>query len=230
MTLIACLKASTAIILASDSRGTIGDPRGLTAINDTQKKIWPIGKHGLGLAGASEMGATLLDELKGEVSGDDDIGIAKDKIVDKCMGLFDHWFRNTQPAQRPVVLMTLAGHRFADGVPEPIVYLLNSQLNFAPQLIGHMPCLSGVPQYAVYLMHRYYDPSISVEKAKALSHYLISETASQDPKVGGPVQMAIIKPEGYTELTKEEITAIGDSNSELNRQLREFFMTGVKVP
>ena len=46
----------------------------------------------------------------------------------------------------------------------------------------------GVPQYAIYLSHRYYDPNISSDKAAALAEYLISETASQDPKVGGPIK------------------------------------------
>ncbi|MBI2304445.1 MAG: hypothetical protein HYU86_06820 [Chloroflexi bacterium] len=64
MTLIVCMKAEQAIILAADSRGTIGDPRGLTAINDNQHKLFSLGRCGLGLAGASEMGATLLDELR----------------------------------------------------------------------------------------------------------------------------------------------------------------------
>jgi len=39
MTLIASIKAQDGIVLASDSRGTIGDPRGLTAIDDVHKKI-----------------------------------------------------------------------------------------------------------------------------------------------------------------------------------------------
>ena len=33
----------------------------------------------------------------------------------------------------------------------------------------------GVPQYAVYLSHRYYDPSISVKNAAALAEYLIAK-------------------------------------------------------
>jgi hypothetical protein len=56
----------------------------------------------------------------------------------------------------------------------------------------------GVPQYAIYLSHRYYDPNISSDKAAALAEYLISETASQDPKVGGPIKIAKVLPGAVT--------------------------------
>jgi len=39
MTLTVCIEGSDGMVLASDSRGTFGDPRGLTAQNDTIKKI-----------------------------------------------------------------------------------------------------------------------------------------------------------------------------------------------
>jgi 20S proteasome alpha/beta subunit len=39
MTLVTCFRGKDGVVLAADSRGTIGDPRGLTAINDTQQKL-----------------------------------------------------------------------------------------------------------------------------------------------------------------------------------------------
>ena len=44
MTLIVGLHAVGGIVMGADSRGTIGDPRGLTAINDTQEKLFPLGR------------------------------------------------------------------------------------------------------------------------------------------------------------------------------------------
>jgi len=228
MTLVVCLKSEDGIILAADSRGTIGDPRGLTAINDTQTKILRVGNCGLGLAGASEIGAALLDELK-QTGADqcEDIDQTKTQIVRESARLFAKWFRDIPPQQRPGLLVTLAGYRMqGDRASEPMIYLLNSQMNFAPQLFRDT-CLSGVPQDAVYLVHRYYDPSISLQKAKALAEYLISETASQDPKVGGPIHIAEITPEkGYRELGEDEVAEISDANRQLNRQLRRFFLEG----
>ena len=227
MSLLVCMKASQTIIMAADSRGTVGDPRGLTAINDTYTKIFPIGRFGIGLVGVSEMGNTLLDELnKKDVGSITDLNQAVTKIVDESAQCFNRWFGNIPPAQRPVVIATVAGHRTQpNGSHEPMIYMLVSQTNFAPQLFGHMPCMAGVPQYAVYLAHRYYDPSISVEQAKALAEYLIAETASQDPKVGGPIRIAEINVDtGYRELTKEEVEQIHSANEKLNQNLRQFFL------
>ena len=226
MTLVVCLKADQGIILAADSRGTVGDPRGLTAINDTYVKIFPLGCCGVGMSGASEQGAALLDELQknGAVNTVTNIDEASQLVAAESAKLFNQWFGAIQPPQRPGVLVTLAGYR-ASG--EAMVYLMSSQTNFAPQLFGHMPCMSGVPQYAVYLVHRYYNPEISLENAKALAAYLITETASQDPKVGGPVRIAqITATEGYQQLTDEEVEKINAANEEVNKGLREFFLKG----
>ena len=87
--------------------------------------------------------------------------------------------------------------------------------------------MAGVPQYAVYLVHRYYDDAITLDKAKALAEYLIAETASQDPKVGGPIRIAEIKPnEPYRELDEDEVAEVHHGNEELNKGLRQFFLTG----
>lgn len=227
MSLFVCMKASQTIIMAADSRGTVGDPRGLTAINDTYTKIFPLGRFGIGLVGVSEMGNTLLDELnKKDIGSITDLDQAISRIVEVSAGCFNKWFGNIAPDKRPVVIATVAGHRKRpNGSHEPMIYMLVSQTNFAPQLFGHMPCMAGVPQYAVYLAHRYYDPSISVEQAKALAEYLIAETASQDPKVGGPIRIAeITVASGYRELTKEEVEQIHSENEKLNQNLRQFFL------
>ncbi len=230
MTLIVGMKAINAVILGADSRGTIGDPRGLTAINDSYQKLFPLGSCGIGIAGASEMGSVLLDELQKRNVGDNasNIDDAITQVRQHSAQCFTEWFGSIQPSQRPGVLLTLAGYRFHNGQePVPMIYLLNSQANFAPQLMLHIPCLSGIPQYAVYLVHRYYDPSITREHAKALTEYLIAETASQDPKVGGAIHIAEITPtDGYRELTTEEVATIHQSNEDLNQRLRRFFLEG----
>ena len=228
MSLIIAMKSSGGIVLGADSRGTIGDPRGLTAINDKFKKIYPLEKCGIGFAGASELGATLLDELKKSNQNNfADIDIAIQSVFNVSTASFGSWFKNIPPKEWPPVLVTLCGYRYKDGVPHPIIYLLNSQLCFAPQLCDISPCMTGVPQYAVYLVHRYYDQNIPIDKALALVEYLIAETASQDPKVGGPICLSTITPSsGYTELTSEQIAHIHADNEALNLKLKQFFLTG----
>jgi 20S proteasome alpha/beta subunit len=86
--------------------------------------------------------------------------------------------------------------------------------------------MAGVPQYAVYLSHRYYDPAMTADHAAALAEYLISETASQDPKVGGPIRIARVLPDGYHLLTDEQIANLKKQNMKLNNKLKRFFMGG----
>jgi 20S proteasome alpha/beta subunit len=86
--------------------------------------------------------------------------------------------------------------------------------------------MAGVPQYAVCLFHRYYDRNITLERARALAEYLIAETASQDPKVGGPIRIAEVTPSGYRQLTDDEVALVSSANAALNQNLRSFFLTG----
>ena len=229
MTLIVALKSSTAIILAADSRGMIGDPRGLTAINDNQTKLFQIGNCGLGFAGASELGAALLDEYRKK-------GFDKPTPVDALMNeisqesslRYNTWFGDIPKDKRPGVMIMLAGYRNngADK-PEPMIFVMASDQNFAPMLMGAYPAMTGIPQYAIYLSHRYYDPSISAERARSLAEYLISETASQETKVGGRIRMAEITPQnGYRELSEDEVRSLNQENAALNQRLRQFFLAG----
>src|SRR5258706_13964879 len=104
MTLIVGLHGKDGIVLAGDSRGTIGDPRGLTAINDTQTKLFKLSQFcGIGIAGASELAAKIIDDLK--------VALAKsgtvhaDKIVEEARALirarYDDWFQKFAVGERP---------------------------------------------------------------------------------------------------------------------------------
>lgn len=229
MTLVVGLKAKGGIVVGADSRGTIGDPRGLTAINDSQQKLFQIGKCGVALSGASEMGASLLDQFRNEkIEKEKNVDVVAQRIAKVAADQFAGWFRDIPPERRSGVVMIVAGHRNKPGQSsEAMMYLLNSQSNFAPQLCGNT-MMAGVPQYAVYLVHRYYDSGITLQKAQALADYLIVETASQDPKVGGPVRMAVIRPSGYKELTENQVQRVHKKNDALNLRLKQFFVPGRK--
>jgi hypothetical protein len=58
-----------------------------------------------------------------------------------------------------------------------------------------------------------------------LAAYVITETASQDGKVGGPVQMATITPGGTKELEQPEISSIIKSNEAKSIALKGSFFT-----
>jgi hypothetical protein len=227
MTLAVAIKAADAIIVAADSRGTIGDPRGLTAVNDTQQKLFQFGPCALAISGAAELTLALLDEL-GRRGLNNPAGI--DEAVSafgQAAGIYDGWLSTVTLEHRPSIAIILAGYRQIDGAaPVPMVYLLISNTRFAPQLAGAYPMMIGVPQYAIYLSHRYYDPTISSDSAAALAEYLISETASQDPKVGGPIRIAKVLPTGYHSLTEADVSILKKRNQSLNNKLKHFFTRG----
>jgi hypothetical protein len=117
MTLALAIKAVDAIILAADSRGTIGDPRGPTAVNDTQQKIFQFGNCGLAIAGASEMALAIIDEFgKKGLSQPGDVDAAVQAFAEAAAWC-DNWNRGIPPEKRPGALFILAGCRASAGNP-----------------------------------------------------------------------------------------------------------------
>jgi hypothetical protein len=65
-TLLVALKGKDGLVLAPDSRGTFGDPRGVTAKNDIQQKA-----HVLALHVARRTGSASTSERSGRCPGRD---------------------------------------------------------------------------------------------------------------------------------------------------------------
>lgn len=228
MTLILSLQGKDGMVLAADSRGTIGDPRGLTAINDSYTKLFKLSDHcGITVAGASELAATLVDELRTSLAQGNHV--YADAILRETRKLmrvrYDDWFSKFKIDERPGVHVIITGyHKIKQNNLLPRTYLLASPLDFAPQLSPNGNMMAGVPQYATYLMHRLYNPAMGVANLTRLAAYLISETATQDPKVGGPIRIASITEEaGFRELDTPEVLEIIKLNEEQNTKLRNFF-------
>jgi 20S proteasome alpha/beta subunit len=84
--------------------------------------------------------------------------------------------------------------------------------------------VAGVAQYALYLLNRLYEPGRSVDELTRLAVYTITETASQDGKVGGSVKVITIRPdEGCEELSPEQVEAVVQENDARSRSLRDSF-------
>ncbi len=237
MTLIAALEGPEGIVMAADSRGTIGDPRGLTAINDVQRKLFRLTNYaGITVSGSSELAARLIDTLSVGLPSIDAENI--DEILNHSTEVmkreFTGWFGSKPWAaaqqiidQRPQVTFILAGFNAKETPPRSRIFLVTSQLDFAPQLCQNGFMLAGVPQYAIYLLHRLYDRQMGLKSLEALAAYLITETATQDPKVGGPIRIAeITSANGFRELDDPTISDILKSNEEQSQRLRQFFFKG----
>lgn len=237
MTLIVALEGKDGLALASDSRGTFGDPRGVTAQNDTMQKLYKLSDYaGILICGAGELSVSLIDAIKKQIQDKKLVGvtpiaeefrkIAKDK--------YSEWFGNftIQPVQgsdkpqRPDVAVIIAGYD-VDQFTKPTdkkIFILASAWDFAPQRSNYGFAVNGIPQYALYLFNRFYAKDTNVDDLIHLAVYSITETASQDGKVGGSVQaLTITERSKAVELTSVKINEIIKSNEKRSERLRTSF-------
>lgn len=105
-----------------------------------------------------------------------------------------------------------------------MLFTLISQLEFAPSLSNYGFAIIGVPQYAIYLLNRLYSKDMPLDSAAELAAYCISETATQDGKVGGPIQIAKITPkEGFRALAQTQVDRIIKENTKQSQLLKRLF-------
>ena len=160
LTLVVVLKGPDGVVLAADSRGTIGDPRGLTAINDTYEKLFRLTKFtGVVSFGAAELSSQMMDIVNNHpnirnLDEERDIKKIVEVFRQGLTRIYQDWFRQTPPQQRPTLGYIVGG---LDENGDGRVYTLVSNLEFAPQYHIKGSGLGGVPQYAVYLVHKLYD-------------------------------------------------------------------------
>lgn len=240
MTLLVALKGHDGLALAADSRGTFGDPRGVTAQNDSQQKAHVLAPHVAVLqAGAGEVGAVLISEVSAQLSAAQADGV--DPVLDALRSLsrsrFNEWFPTVpaiqapQPAMtgeaptRPTLAFIVAGYNLDESPPtEAKIFQLQSGLDFSPFLHDYGFAVAGIAQYALYLLNRLYEPGRTIADLAALAVYVITETASQDGKVGGPVNVITITPqEGCMVLERSAVDAIVQQNEARSTALRKSF-------
>jgi len=233
MTLLVGLRGTDGIVVASDSRGTFGDPRGVTAQNDAQKKLYVATNRACVLtAGSGELGATIMTEALGIYELTDGVSQVLTKTRTLVRQRYAEWFPNfaLQPNQdgdpvRPDLALLIAGYDAAPAgrQPDQKMFQIISTLDFAPMLHNYGFALVGVAQYGLYLLNRLFKDNATVDQLKALAAYVITETASQDGKVGGPVQMAVMGATSATALTPEEVTQIVQNNASKSTALKDSF-------
>ncbi|MGC1929905.1 MAG: hypothetical protein WA667_13090 [Candidatus Nitrosopolaris sp.] len=111
-----CLKGKDIIVVATDSRGTFGDPRGITAQNDNIKKVYLVGNVAICSAGSSHANM-IVDEVRAEANtGVTNIMLKVREIANKR---FNEWFSafpfmplpGQNPAfVRPLLELSIAGY------------------------------------------------------------------------------------------------------------------------
>ena len=130
-----------------------------------------------------------------------------------------------QAPARPDLAFIVAGYELhEEGGPVPRIYQLGSATDFAPMVHDYGFAVAGVAQYALYLLNRLYEPDRSTRELQALAVYVVTETASQDGKVGGPVKLVTVLPDtGGEILDQDAVSAIASANAERSKALRDSF-------
>jgi 20S proteasome alpha/beta subunit len=231
-----CLKGTNGMALVADSRGTFGDPRGVTAQNDEMQKVYSVTPYvGVLLAGSGEIGAMVIQDISKKLEEEPIDGVTPVmNLIREMLGQrYNEWFKgfqirqvqgNTNPV-RPTLSVIVGGYEISEGVVgDQKIYSLNSLNNFAPSLHDYGFSLDGVAQYGLYFLNRLYNNGMDVDMLLQLGAYCITETASQDGKVGGPVRaIKITSDVGCVELTQEEINTILEENKERTERLKRLF-------
>ncbi len=241
MTLLVALNGTDGLALAADSRGTFGDPRGVTAQNDSQQKAHILAPHvGALQAGSGEVGSLLVQEVTRDLQDRHVDGVTEvmNVLRETTRQRYQEWFPSVPPMQAPQMVMSgaaparpdlayvVAGFELSQdgGGVDPKVYQLQAGTDFSPMLHNYGFAVAGVAQYALYLLNRLYEPDRSVQELTALAVYVITETASQDGKVGGPVKVITVAPDkGCVALDEEQVQRIVVGNDERSRSLRDSF-------
>ena len=131
-----------------------------------------------------------------------------------------------QAPSRPDLAFIVGGYELHDEGEEPVprIYQMGSATDFSPMVHDYGFAVAGVAQYALYLLNRLYEADRSVEELQALVVYVITETASQDGKVGGPVKLVTVSPDTGGELMEPAaVNAIADENAGRSQALRDSF-------
>jgi len=210
LTLTIALQGEDCVVLGCDSRGTFGDPRGgPMAIIDVMLKTSVLAPHvGVLMSGAGELGDALVEEFLTSHKQQDLDGATQ------VMGEFrahlatrwDAYFANVPFQNRPICVFTVAGLNEVDGkYTSPAIYTLASHFGFAPSLHRYGFACAGISTFATYILNRRYNRTSSVEVLAGLVAFAIKETASQDQRVGGPIRVLAIKPDGIKEFNQDEI-------------------------
>jgi len=219
MTLVIGALSKNFAVAGVDSRGTIGDIKGPLVIGmDRMKKLTQITDHvTIMLYGISEFGENLIEEFKKEKKSDlDGVTNVVEEFRIFCQKRWSELFKDVPSKERPFVGFMLVGldqKREGEDYDLPRIYSMESPYGFAFALHKYGFATRGVYSLATYILNKRYRENMSVNDLCTLVAYAISETASIDKRVGGPIRIAVIDPEGSREISSSDIESMLESYS-----------------
>jgi hypothetical protein len=207
------------------------------AVNDTVMKIFrPAPRVAVAMAGQADIGNSLMQHITTALlpSPAANIDQATESIRTVGNNLFAQWFgpptwllgaNGPVPTPRPEVWYLSAGYA-QNGDPKIISQGSSLHFNFAPNISTTGFAAIGIVPLTIYLLNRLYRRSLALDIAKDLAAYCILETASQDGKVGGPMRMAIVRPNTETEIVADgELSDLAQRVDQHRDALRNSFLT-----
>ncbi len=218
MTLVTAVQGKDFVVVGTDSRGTFGHPNVAYSAYDTMQKLVVLTPHVAVLTyGVGEVGDNILqevkrDKLQQQVEQIDGISDVLRELQKYCLDKWNQWLKNVPFEARPAIGYIVAGldKNSESEYSIPKIYSMNSMVGFMPGFHRYGWANGGIPIYAVYLYGRRYKSDMSLDELSGLAAYVISETASQDHRVGGPLKMAQILPKGCESLSEEQIKELLD--------------------
>jgi 20S proteasome alpha/beta subunit len=204
VTLVLALAGTDGVVVAGDSRTAI-EEEDRRLVTDTSRKIFQVSDHvGVALYGRGDLGVYLAERLVRE---------AREREIDGISSLFEFAPRllaaaydeatcRIQSGSKPPVGFIFAGlDRDVWGIySQPRICSIYEWEGFQPLISTTGWDVSGIVWIAEYLISRFYDRSMTVSHLEELASLAISETASQDSRVGGDPLITVITASGYREM------------------------------
>ena len=214
MTLVIAAHGRNFVVLGADSRGIVGalERERLTIGMDKMRKLTPIAKHvGILTYGMGEFGESLLEGFRKEKESDlDGATNVVEKLYVSCKERWGEWFSGVPREMRPNVGFVVAGLDQKEGEKNYTltrIYSMESHYDFAYALHNRF-LLRGIDPLAMYILNKQYYEGMMLDDLCTLVAYAISETASVDKRVGGPIRIAIIDSKGFREIPEQDVQSM----------------------
>jgi len=215
VTVVIAASGKNFVVLGADSRGIFGDVAGPMIIGmDKMKKLTVITRHvGALMYGAGELAESLLDEFrrneKETLETIDGVLDVLKKFLPFCQTVWQNWFRNFS-GKCPLIGFMIAGldQDEKGEYASPRICSLESRINFAPQLHRYGFACQGLPHLSTYILNKQYRADMTVDELCTLVAYVISEVASTDSRVGGPISILVIDPTGAREISLSDVESM----------------------
>jgi len=224
MTLILAIEGRDCLITLTDSREQFN-----SVMKDNALKMLKLSDTvTIMTSGASETINALLDKAKPRIQGKRTISSVVDELRKSFISSYADWYKGFNHTSLndnkqliwPVGVFLVVGY---DVDSSPKIYVLQSVMNFSPQLMQDYGA-GGMPQYSQYLLSRLYKKDTPLKQLIELGVFVMNETMTQEASVGGPIKAVWMKKDGTSgEYSETELAEITEKNNIRFDELRESF-------